>query len=131
LRLRHRGLFRTAQLNAIGWTALIGWLAMWAALWGVAASHAHLPVAAGCGLGAATAAATVVIFDRRRWGEMESYFAWTEDTAVVEQAVRRLENQGIDVHFHTTPDGEPSLVYRMRDHRRVMNELGFPAGRRR
>ena len=130
-RLRHGRVFRTARLNVAGWSALAGWIALWGALFGVAAGLTHLPVATSAAFGALAAAASVVIFDRRRWGEMESQFSWTDDPAVVEDAVRRLRNLGVDVRAYTTPDDEAGLVYRMRDHRRVMIELGFPAGRRR
>jgi DNA-binding LacI/PurR family transcriptional regulator len=83
---------------------------------------------AGCLVGGAAGLAAVVIFDRRRWGAMESYFAWTDDPAAVQQAVRRLTDAGFAVRYYTSPDGEPALVYRQRDQRRVMRELGLSSG---
>lgn len=130
-RLRQRRLFRTARLNAVGWAALTGWVVVWAAVLGVAAGWKGwkgLSPAAGCVLGAAAGLAAVVIFDRRRWGRMETYFAWTDDPTVVRQAMQRLTDAGLAVSCYVSPDGEPSLVYRQRDQRRVMRELDLPAG---
>ena len=125
--LRRWRLFRTARLNAVGWAALTGWVVAWGSIVGEAARLVDLWPAAGALLGAAAGLVVVVIFDRRRWSGMEAHFGWTDEPAVVQQAVQRLLDAGVAVSYYMSPDGEPHLVYRQRDERRVMRLLGFPA----
>lgn len=90
-------LLRSAQLNALDWMALAAWIIVWAALAGASAALVGLPPAPILVVGALGASAAALVIDRRRWGAMKSYFSWSDDPAVVEQAATKLVSLGIDV----------------------------------
>ncbi|MBV9098480.1 MAG: hypothetical protein JO079_10525 [Frankiaceae bacterium] len=122
--------FRTVRLNAVGWAALTGWILVWAAAFGAVASLAGIPPWAGCVFGAAAGLTSLLVVDRRRWGNVQSYYSWTDDPELVQQTVQRLTVAGMAVSYWLSPEGEPHLVYRQRDRRRVLRELGDTDGGR-
>ena len=101
-RIRRHHWLRTARLNAVGWTALLG-LCLVAAAVGVAIAWA---VAVPSWWGAALAVlplGAVVLLDRRRWAAMETSFGWGGSVAEVADIAAQLANQGVTTQVHAEP----------------------------
>jgi hypothetical protein len=127
-RWRRTRLFRTAQLNVVGWLALTGWVIAWSAVFGFMSARWLGTTLVGAISGAVVGLGVLLVVDRRKWGAMETSIGWTDDPEQVEAAARWLAARGIDVRCELPPGHSPQLTYRTRDNRRVMRELGFPRG---
>lgn len=108
--LRHRRdrrhyWLRTARLNSVGWTALLG-LCLAAAAVGVAAARAMaVPNWWGASL-AALPLGAVMLVDRRRWAGMEISFGWGGSEAEVAHIAGELSDQGVIAQVHTEAPAE-------------------------
>ena len=81
-RIRRHYWLRTAQLNAVGWAALVGACLMAAAV-GVAAAWAiDVPRWWGAVFGVLPLGA-VFLLDRRRWAAMETSYGWGGSAATL------------------------------------------------
>ena len=112
-------LLRTARLNVVGWLALVGLCALIglvAALIGKVFSWSR-PVTGASG--AILALAGVLALDRKRWAGMSTSISWTHDPAEVRSVVQTLQRRGVPVVLVIGEEGEPRLLYRNRDVRRV------------
>jgi hypothetical protein len=116
---RHRGLFRTAQLNIVGWAAAAG-LCLAGVGIGVASTRASGVAAwVAAPAGGAAVLLVVVAADRRKWGTMETGYGWTEDAVEVERVADLIERDGVTVRMDTDELGQKMLRYFNRDGRRV------------
>jgi hypothetical protein len=121
--------FRTADLNAAGWTA-VGGLCAAAGL--AASRHRNVSAWILVPAGALATFAAVVAADRRRWSHMRTSYSWTDDPDEVRRTAARLERAGIDASAGTDGPGRPTLRYLNRDHRRVtraFRNAGLPPPR--
>lgn len=127
---RHHWL-RTARLNLVGWSALLG-LCVVAGAGGMALSGAVGSTPLYGSAGAVLPFVAVVLVDRRRWARMPTSFGWGGSMDDVTHVVALLEARGVHAeavadeiaHPWTEPerdhDIEPrvvsaSLEYRNRD----------------
>ncbi|MDN5795290.1 MAG: hypothetical protein L0H79_05995 [Intrasporangium sp.] len=131
---------RTAQLNAVGWAALLGLCAAAAGVGFAILRWTGLPSWPGVALALAPLGA-VVLADRKRWAGMTTGFGWggsPDDVAGVVAALRsegvsasvELDGPALDtwVELGVLPAGvsmpeTASLTYRNRDARRVQAVL--------
>ena len=98
---RRRSWLRTATLNAVGWSALLGLCLLTGVVGVVTAGALSLPRP----LGAACAVIPligVVVADRRRWARMETGFGWGGSAVGVARIVAELESQGIRARVETS-----------------------------
>ena len=89
-----RSWFRTARLDVVGWSALLG-TCLVAAAAGVAVATAlgrPRPYGAACAI---VPLAAVVLADRRRWARMRSSVGWGGSVEDVARVVALLEDRGI------------------------------------
>lgn len=103
---------RTAQLNAVGWAALLG-LCLAAAAVGVATARAiAVPTWWGASL-ALVPLGAVLLLDRRRWAGMETSFGWGGSESEVAHIAAELADQGVVTQVHTEPpvEGWPEPAY--------------------
>jgi hypothetical protein len=122
-RLRRRGLFRTAQLNLIGWMAVAGLCIVGAAAgYGISVLVGG-PVVVWLLTGALLSLITLVVVDRRRWGQMWTGYSWGDSAQATESVCRQLKRRGLAVATRTYSDGRIQLHYRHRDGRRVARAL--------
>lgn len=101
---------RTAQLNAVGWSALIGG--------SVAVGLLFVKLGLPVWLGVVLMQGIVVSADRAKWAKSSSSVSWTDDLADVQAAADRLGMRGVKTEIDQY-GGRPSLVYRNRDWRKV------------
>lgn len=99
---RRRPWLRTAQLNIVGWSALLG------ACTAAAAAGVLLARALGLSgwLGALLAlfpVGAVVVADRRRWAAMETSYGWSGSVGEVAQIAEELRSQGVDATIRPDP----------------------------
>jgi hypothetical protein len=110
---------RTAQLNVVGWGALV------LACVGVAAvaypvarlagwSGGPVQVVAAAVVGTVVVVSTVVAVDRRRWGSLQGIVSWTDDDDEVQRVADGLRERGVDVGLVLGVE-HPELLYRNRD----------------
>lgn len=97
--LRHgrgfrRPWLRTAQLNVVGWAALLGACVAAAGVGVVVARVLRLPGWSGAAL-AVVPLGAVALADRRRWAAMETSFGWGGSADDVARIASALEAQGI------------------------------------
>lgn len=109
---RHHYWLRTARLNAVGWTALLG-LCLAAAAVGVATAGA---MAAPNWWGASLAVlplGVVMLLDRRRWAAMETGFWWGGSETEVAHIAAELSDHGVITQVHPEPpaEGWPEPAY--------------------
>jgi hypothetical protein len=120
---RHRGLFRTAQLNIVGWAAVAGLYLAGAGIGVVLTRASGVAAWVAAPAGGAAVLLVVVAGDRRKWGTMETGCAWTEDAAEVERVADLIERDGVTVRVDTDEQGQKMLRYFNRDGRRVRRIL--------
>ena len=92
-RRRHHWL-RTAQLNAVGWAALLGVCLVAAAVGVAAAGLIAGPRGWGAILGVLPLG-VVVLLDRRRWASMEASFGWGASEVDVARIASELADHGV------------------------------------
>jgi hypothetical protein len=114
-----RELFRTAQLNMVGWAAVAGLCVAGAATGLAAARLTGTPAWITAPVGSAAAFAALLAADRHKWAGMPTTYAWTDDPAEVLHLASLLRRAGIDVSADTDDGEQPTLHYLNRDHRRV------------
>jgi hypothetical protein len=113
---RPRPWLRTAQLNAVGWSALAAACVTAGLVAVVLLGATGWPWALRAAIGAAVVVLALVVADRRKWAGMETGFSFTDDVATTRAVADRLTARGLPVNF----DAERrSLRYRNRDARRV------------
>jgi hypothetical protein len=96
-----RSWLRTAQLNVVGWSALLG-LCLVAAVAGVAVIAAlGLPGPFGMAC-AVVPLVLVVVVDRRRWARMGSGFGWGGPVEEVTRIAMELQARGARAHVITS-----------------------------
>ena len=120
---RRRHLFRTVQLNALGWTAVAVVSVPASLVLAGIASALGWPAWVGALLGLPTVLVGLVALDRRRDRRAYVSFGWTEDEAVVLAAAGQLAHRGVPV---TVEEDPPGLRFRRRDERLVRKMLGLP-----
>ncbi len=86
---------RTAQLNIVGWSVLLGSCAAAAALGVLLAPALQLPGWSGLLLGLFPLGA-VVLADRRRWAAMEAGLGWGGSVSDVTRIAEELQGRGVD-----------------------------------
>ena len=138
-RRRRRSWLRTARLNVVGWSALVGACLVAAALGLVSVTALGWPRSLGAAC-AVIPVAGVVFADRRRWARMETGFGWGGSMEEVTRIADELEAEGVharvspeavgsawDDRADSPPDraaGETAfLEYRNRDAEVVMRKL--------
>ncbi|HET6483369.1 MAG TPA: hypothetical protein VFG35_25480 [Actinoplanes sp.] len=126
---RRRELFRTAQINAVGWGAIAG-LCVTGAATGLAASRlTGAPPWVTAPVGGAVAFAAVLTADWRKWANMPTTHTWTDNLVEVQQIASTLQRAGIEAVAETDEFDEPALRYLNRDGRhvaRVFRDAGLP-----
>ena len=129
---RRRPWLRTADLNVVGWAALLG-LCLLAAVAGVVVSAALGLPRLGGAVCAAVPLIGVVIVDRRRWARMETSFGWGGSLADVVQIAAELEVRGINARVVTAETAQewgerahPGTRGRMSRRRRSATATGTP-----
>jgi hypothetical protein len=132
-RLRRCRLFRSVELNAVGWAAAAA-LCLTGAVAGYAVSLlSGWPIAIGPVIGTLLGLVTLVVADRRRWGSPWTEYSWGDSPETTQRVCMQLKGLGYPVDTTTYPDGRVRLRYRQRDSRRVamaLNRLGIrPPGR--
>ncbi|MBB2986294.1 hypothetical protein [Terracoccus luteus] len=126
---RRRHPFRTAQLNVVGWSALLGACLVAGALGAVVVASLGMPWGWGALL-ALVPVVVVTVLDRRRWGGTSTSHDWGASRDEVEAVAFELQSMGVDaqVRSGTVPsdvadDGGPqhwaSLEWLERDSRAV------------
>lgn len=132
-RLERRRLFRSVELNAVGWAAAAA-----LCLAGAAAGYAvslliGWPVAVGPVIGTLLSLVALVVADRRRWGRLWTEYSWDDSPEATQRVCLTLKRLGLPVEMTTYPDGQVRLRYRHRDGKRVataLSRLGIrPPGR--
>lgn len=106
---RRRPWLRTAQLNRVGWSALVGTCAVAGAVGLRLARGLDLAVWPGLALALAFAllpVGGVVLADRRRWASMETGFGWGGSVAEVSRIAEELQARGVDARVRPDPDHE-------------------------
>jgi hypothetical protein len=124
---RPRPFLRTAQLNAVGWSALAGVCLVAGVLTALTLRATGWHPALRGAVGAVGVLAALVVADRRKWGRMETGFSFTDDAVELRRVGNRLIAQGLPVRVDEEQWG-PRLRYRHRDARRVhaaLAELGI------
>jgi hypothetical protein len=81
------------------------------------------PVAVWLVIGALLCLVTLVMVDRRRWGQLWTGYSWGDTPQATETVRMELNRRGMVVATMTNPDGEVGLRYRNRDGRRVARAL--------
>ena len=126
---RRRELFRTAQLNAVGWAAVAG-LCITGVATGLAATRlTGAPPWITAPVGGAAAFAAVLTADRRKWANMPTMHTWTDNLVEVQQIASTLQRAGIEAAAETDELDQPALRYLNRDHRhvaRALRDAGLP-----
>jgi hypothetical protein len=117
--LPRRGLFRTAQLNAAGWSAVVGLCAAGAGAGLVAARFTRAATWITMPAGGAFAMAGLIAADRRKWAAMPSTYAWTDNLDDVLQIADMLTRAGIAVSVEIDEFDQPMLRFLNRDRRRI------------
>ncbi len=101
-------LFRTAQLNLAGWSALAGACAGSGAVGGLVGRLARMPVPWRVGLcvgsGLAPLAAAVVA-DRAKWRRMPTSYSWGGSADEVLDVVSELRSLGVWAQLRVDPGG--------------------------
>jgi hypothetical protein len=115
----HRGLFRTAQLNIVGRAAVAGLCLAGAGIGFVSSRASGVPAWVAAPAGGAAALLGLVAADRRKWGTMETVYAWTEDATEVERVADLIERDGVAVRVDIDEQGQARLRYLNRDGRRI------------
>lgn len=97
---RRRSWLRTAQLNLVGWSALIGVCLLSAAAGLAVAAAARVPLALGAAFGVAPLL-VVALLDRRRWSRMQTSFSWGGSVEDVAQIAAELQARGAQARVVT------------------------------
>jgi hypothetical protein len=106
---RRRSWLRTARLNVVGWSALLGACLVVAAL-GIATTTALAwPRALGAA-GAVIPVAAVIFADRRRWARMETSVDWGGSVEEVARIADELESEGVHARVRPDAPGSPWRV---------------------
>lgn len=118
VRRRRRAFLRTAQLNAVGRSALLG-----ACTAGAGASVPVLrrtgwPLPARAGAGSAAVLLALVALDRRKWRAMEAGLSFTDDAALTAAVADRLVADGLPVRLDESR-GRPGIRFANRYRWRV------------
>src|SRR5215207_10094419 len=114
-RSRPFSLFRMAQLNIVGRTAVAGLCLAGAGIGLVATRVTGIPAVVAVPAGGAAALLSLVAADRRKWGTRETRYSWTEDAAEVERVADLIDRTGVTVRVTADEQGRPMLWYRNRD----------------
>ena len=117
-RRRPPSFLRTAQLNAVGWTALVAVCALAALVAVVLLRATGWPLSVRAVLGASVVVLVLVVADRRKWARMQTGFSFTDDVVTMRAVADRLTAQGLPVTLDEERGG-PSLRYRNRDAKQV------------
>src|SRR4051795_406760 len=103
---RRRSWLRSARLNVVGWSGLLGACLVVAAL-GIATTTAlGWPRALGAA-GAVIPVAAVVVADRRRWARMETSVDWGGSVEEVARIADELGADGVDARVRVEAPGSP------------------------
>jgi hypothetical protein len=127
-RLRRHGLFRTARLNPIGWAAVAALCLVGAATGYAISVLVGRPAGVWLVMGALLCLGTLVVADRRRWGQLWTEYSWGDTPRATESVGAELKRRGLAVETRMNSSGGVSLRYRHRDGRRVarvLTELGI------
>lgn len=100
---RRRQPFRTAQLNVVGWSALLGACLVAGALGAVVAAALGMPWGWGALL-ALVPVVVVTVLDRRRWGSTTTSHDWGGGRDEVEAIAAELRAAGLDVQVRCGVD---------------------------
>jgi hypothetical protein len=79
--------------------------------------------------GGAAVLLVLVAADRRKWGTMETGYAWTGDAAEVERVADLIERDGVTVRVDIDEEGQAKLRYLNCDERRIrriFHRAGIP-----
>jgi hypothetical protein len=123
---RRHPLFRTAQLNVVGWAALVSATAAAALVLALLVIVLGRPWWTGALVGSGLVLGGLLALDLRRARGSLTSFGWTDDVADVHAVADRLRERGIEVSVEPEP---PSLVFHQRDARAVADELTAGSGR--
>ena len=120
-RAPRRPFLRTAQLNAVGWAALVVVCLLAGVLTAFLLGRTvWLPLRAAVGPVAVLVA--LIVADRRKWSRMEAGLSFPDHPAELRRVADRLVEQGVPVRM-TGDDRHPSLRYRNGDTKRVHDAL--------
>lgn len=122
-------LFRTAQLNVVGWAAVAGLCAVGATAGLAAARVTGTAPWIAVPAGGAAALAGLVAADRRKWRAMPTTYAWTDDVNSIQHIADVLTRAGVAVTVEVDDFDQPKLQYLNRDHRqirRTFRNAGLP-----
>jgi hypothetical protein len=122
-RLRSYGLFRSAQLDLVGWMAVAALCLVGAATGYWISLLVGGPVAVWLVIGALLWLVTLVVVDRRRWGQLWTGYSWGDTPQATESVGRELKRRGLVVVTRIYPGGRVGLRYRNRDGRQVARAL--------
>lgn len=113
-------LFRTVELNALGWAAVSALCTAGAAAGWFAARLTRSTPSIAVPAGAVTAFAALIAADRRNEANMPTSYSWTPDPAEVQRMAITLHEAGVPAHADIDDQLHPTLHYRNRYHRRVV-----------
>ena len=123
-------LFRTVQLNAVGWTALLAASLTAGCLLAALSSLFAASPWFGAVAGLLLVPVAVLVLDRRRYRRGWTSFSWTDDAEEVARVADLLRERGRDVRATGALDeNPPALWMRQRDRRRVsadLRSIGLP-----
>jgi hypothetical protein len=116
-------LFRTTQLNPVGWAAVAALCLVGAAAGYTISVLVGWPAGVWPVIGALLCLSTLVVVDRRRWGRLWTGYSWGDNPQATESVSAELKRRGLVVETRMNSVGGVSLRYRHRDSRRVAREL--------
>lgn len=125
-----RRFLRTAQLNAVGFSALGGACLAAAAACAPALRSTDWPLAVRAAAGPVLVVTGLVVLDRRKWAGMETGFSFTDDPVIMRAVADQLTARGLPVSLEERAPGGPVLRYAHRHARRVhaaLADLGISA----
>ena len=128
---RRRGILRSAKLNIVGGTAVVGTCLAAAGLGFAAGRLLGLPVAVTASAGGLLPVALLAALDRRRWRSKLAGYRWGGTTAEVSAVAAELLRRGVVANVEVHDDDQStSLWYRNADADVVLTVLaehGVPA----
>jgi hypothetical protein len=121
--LRGYGPFRSTRLNPVGWAAVAAFCLVGAATGYGISLLVGWPVTVCLVIGVLLCLTTLVVLDRRRWGQLWTGYSWGDSPEATERVGTELKRRGLAVETRQYADGRVGLHYRHRDGRRVARAL--------